>query len=146
MDENWQLADALGLDRVQSLETWTYSVFVRNLMLEASIGIYDYEKAKKQRVRINADLTVVPSIVPKADSIDDVLNYESIIEGIQAIVAEGHIELVETLADRIASLCLTDPRVESVRVGVEKLDVYPQAESVGVQIEHRRRHAPPGKR
>lgn len=146
MDENWQLADALGLDRIQSLETWTYSVFVRNLMLEASIGIYDYEKAKKQRVRINADLTVVPSIVPKADSIDDVLNYESIIEGIEAIIAEGHIELVETLADRIASLCLTDPRVESVRVGVEKLDVYPQAESVGVQIEHRRRRAPPGKR
>lgn len=145
MDENWQLADALGLDRIQSLETWTYSVFVRNLMLEASIGIYDYEKAKKQRVRINADLTVVPSIVPKADSIDDVLNYESIIEGIEAIIAEGHIELVETLADRIASLCLTDPRVESVRVGVEKLDVYPQAESVGVSIERRRRRTPPRK-
>jgi dihydroneopterin aldolase len=145
MDDNWQLADALGLDRAQSLETWTYSVFVRNLMLDASIGIYEYEKVKKQRVRVNADLTVAPSIVPKADSIDDVLNYESIIEGIEAIVAEGHIELVETLADRIASLCLTDQRVQSVKVGVEKLDVYPQAESVGVAIERRRR-APPRKR
>ncbi len=142
MAKQWHLSDALGLSRLERLETWSYSVFVRNLVLSCSIGIYEHEKLKKQRVRVNADLTVVPQTVVTAEDIDDVLNYETIIEGVQAIADAGHIDLVETFADRVASLCLTDRRVESVRVTVEKLDVYPQAESVGVSIE-RRRKAPP---
>jgi dihydroneopterin aldolase len=142
MAKQWHLSDALGLSRLERLETWSYSVFVRNLVLSCSIGIYEHEKLKKQRVRVNADLTVVPQTVVTAEDIDDVLNYETIIEGVQAIADAGHIDLVETFADRVASLCLTDRRVESVRVSVEKLDVYPQAESVGVSIE-RRRKAPP---
>lgn len=143
MVKQWHLSDALGLNRLERLETWSYSVFVRNLVLMCSIGIYEHERHKKQRVRINADLTVVPLAATDAEDIDDVLNYETIIEGARAIADAGHIDLVETFADRVASLCLTDRRVESVRVTIEKLDVYaPDAESVGVSIE-RRRKAPP---
>lgn len=112
----------------------TYKVFVRDLVLPCNIGIYDHEKQVSQRVRINADL-LVRTMLLTDDAFSRVLNYETIVEGIRAITRAGHINLVETLAERVAELCLTDPRVRTVRVGVEKLDVYPDAMSVGVAIK-----------
>jgi len=67
-----------------------------------------------------------------------VLNYETIVDGIKALADGKHINLVESLADRIAELCLADPRVRAARVMVEKLDIYAEAASVGVMIERRR--------
>ena len=57
---------------------------------------------------------------------------------IRAMVASGHVNLVETLAERIADIFLSDPRVDAVRVRVEKLDIFADAESVGVEIERAR--------
>ena len=54
---------------------------------------------------------------------------------IRKIVATGHINLVETLAELIADRCLEDPRVKKVKVRVEKMDVFADATSVGVEIE-----------
>ena len=108
---------------------------VRDLVLPASIGIYDREKRAPQRVCINVELRVRESDGPIGDDIANVLSYEDVIDGIKRIIAAGHINLVETLAERIAALSLSDPRVRSVRVRVEKLDVFPDAASVGIEIE-----------
>jgi 7,8-dihydroneopterin aldolase/epimerase/oxygenase len=62
-----------------------------------------------------------------------------LIAGIKAIAAAGHIHLVETVAERILEIGLADDRVAAARVTVEKLDVYPEAESVGIVLERRRR-------
>lgn len=115
-----------------------YRVFVRDLVLPCSIGIYPHEKGLRRRVRVNAELHVA-SPLPRSDDFADVVNYETIVAGIKAITEAGHINLVETLADRIAELCLADPRVGAARVMVEKLDVWPETESVGVVVERRRR-------
>ncbi len=132
------LADALHLrDGTMPQQASTYRVFVRDLMLACSIGIYAYEKHVRQRVRVNAEL-LVGAPPPSNGSFADVLNYETIVTGIKAIAQSGHIDLVETFAERIVALCFRDRRVRQVRVIVEKLDVYPEAESVGVMIERRR--------
>ena len=114
-----------------------YRVFVRDLVVPCSIGIYPREKGLRRRVRVNAELAIDERIA-SSDDFADVVNYETVVAGIKAIAEAGHINLVETLADRIATLCLADRRVESVRVVVEKLDVYPETESVGVMLERRR--------
>ena len=67
-----------------------------------------------------------------------VVSYEAIVDGIRAITRSGHINLVETLADRIVELCLANPRVRSVWVRVEKLDLFPDAAGVGVEVERSR--------
>ena len=67
-----------------------------------------------------------------------VLNYEFIVGGIKSLVDGGHVELVETLAERVAALCLEDKRAIQATVTVEKLDVYPEAKGVGVQVIRRR--------
>jgi 7,8-dihydroneopterin aldolase/epimerase/oxygenase len=114
-----------------------YRVFVRDLVLPCSIGIYPREKGLRRRVRVNAELQVAAAL-PRSDDFADVVNYETIVAGIKSITEAGHINLVETLADRIAELCLADRRVSAARVMVEKLDVWPETESVGVVVERKR--------
>jgi dihydroneopterin aldolase len=135
MSNQWPLSEALGLRRLlERAGASTYRVRVRDLMLSCSIGIYDYERQHPQRVRINVELDVADPGDFAAGEFAKVLNYETIVEGAKAIVAAGHIDLVETLAERIAALCLGDPRAVSVTVAVDKLDVYSEAEAVGVSI------------
>jgi dihydroneopterin aldolase len=114
-----------------------YRVFVRNLIIAVSIGIHAHEKRQRARIRVNADL-VVGSPPPARDDFAEALDYEAIVKGIKALADTKHINLVETFADRVAGLCLGDRRVRAVRVTVEKLDIYAEAESVGVTIERRR--------
>ena len=109
-------------------------VFIRDLMLSCSIGVHRHEHGAAQRVRINLDLAVQEGRVLN-DDLASVVCYEKITTEVREIVARGHIKLVETLAEEIANACLADRRVRSVRVRVEKLDVFPDATSVGVEIE-----------
>ncbi|MEO5375165.1 MAG: dihydroneopterin aldolase [Alphaproteobacteria bacterium] len=110
-------------------------VFVRDLLLVCSIGVHAHEHDAPQRIRLNLDLAVCEDDGPIADEISNVVCYEDIVTRVRAIVGEGHVRLVETLADRIAAACLQDTRVRSARVRVEKLDVFADAASVGVEIE-----------
>jgi len=112
-------------------------VFIRNLEVLAHIGIHGHEQGKLQPVRINVDLAVEDAAV-LADKLDLVVDYEAIANKIRALVAAGHINLAETLAERIAAACFEDPRVKTTRVRVEKLHALPGAESAGVEIERER--------
>jgi 7,8-dihydroneopterin aldolase/epimerase/oxygenase len=120
-------------------------VFVRDLVLPAHIGVRAAEQGRAQRVRINADLGVEDDgarplsrrrVGP--DDLARVVDYSVIVARVRQIVAAGHVRLVETLAERIAEACLEDARVFSARIRVEKLDIYPDAGGVGVEIERRR--------
>lgn len=114
-------------------------VFIRDLVLPCSIGVYRHERVGTQRVRINIDLAVREGTEPLNDNLANVVCYEDVADGIRALVGRGHVNLVETLAEDIATLCLEDLRILSVRVRIEKLDVFPDAKSVGVEIERIRR-------
>lgn len=110
-------------------------VFIRDLVLACSIGVHHHERDAHQRVRVNLDLAVIEGDMVLNDDIANVVCYETIADGVRAIAARGHVNLVETLAEDIAAMCLADGRVTSARVRVEKLDVLPDAASVGVEIE-----------
>lgn len=110
-------------------------VFVRDLELDANIGVYKREKGKLQPVRINVDLTVEETEGEVADRLESVVDYGAVVEGIKTILAAGHLNLVETLAEQVAAHCLADPRVRVARVRIEKLNVIAEASSVGVEIE-----------
>ncbi len=119
----------------------TYRIRVKDLVLMCSIGVYAHEKTKRQRVRINLEMTVQESVTPLDDDIANVVSYDTIIDSIRSLVESGHINLVETLADAIADICLADRRVEAVRLSVEKLDVFRETDGVGVEIERSRGRA-----
>ncbi len=116
-----------------------YTVTIRGLVLMCSIGIRRREREQKQRVRISVDL-VAASAFPGEDR-RRVINYEGIVRKIRDIAQSGHIDLCEGLAERVCAACLLDPKVERVRVWVEKLDVFADADGVGAVLERAR---PPG--
>ena len=115
-------------------------IMVRDLMLSTRIGLHQHERIAQQRIRVNLDLAIADLGVID-DDYDKVVCYGELVTGVRHVVGAGHVNLVETLAERIAAMCLKDPRVLSARVRVEKLDVFPEASSVGVEIE---RHRPRG--
>ncbi len=110
-------------------------VFVRDLMLDAHIGIHAHEQGVTQRLRINLDLSVIDRHPLPADHIEHVVCYQEVVDDTTAIVARGHVNLVETLAEEIAQDILATPDVVAVRVRVEKLDAFANVASVGVEIE-----------
>lgn len=112
-------------------------VFIRNLELLAHIGVYRHEEGRMQPVRINVDLAT-DDIADAKDMLENVVDYAVIEKRIRAIIAEGHVKLAETLAERIAAACFEDARVRTVRVRVEKLHALTGAESVGIEIERSR--------
>ncbi len=121
-------------DRIADAALKITHVFIRNLELLAHIGVYGHEQGKPQPVRINVDLGVREPL-ELDDKLERVVNYEAIMMKIHTIVAKGHINLAETLAERIAAAAFEDARVLSARVRVEKLHALAGAESGGVEIE-----------
>jgi dihydroneopterin aldolase len=121
--------------RIADAATSLRHVFVRDLVLPCNIGVHLHEKESPQRVRINLDLGVWEGDGQHGDRLENVICYEDIVTRVRAVTADGHVNLAETLAERIAVLCLQDSACRSVRVRVEKLDVFEDVKSVGIEIE-----------
>lgn len=111
------------------------SIFVRDFVIDCHIGVYAEEKGVTQKVRISVDATLTPGVRASADDMSEVPSYADIIDGILAIASEGHINLVETFAERIAAHCLADRRIHRTRVRIEKLERGPLR---GVEIVRER--------
>lgn len=113
-----------------------YAIILEDLAVQMRLGIHPHEAAP-QRVLVSVRLTVDYPDPPAADTIDQVLDYDRIRDGIHALVSGEGFALQETLVERVAALCLADARVLEVRVRSMKPDVYPDAR-VGCEIVRRR--------
>jgi 7,8-dihydroneopterin aldolase/epimerase/oxygenase len=109
----------------------TSTIFVRNLILRANIGALSHERHGEQDVRFTVEMTV-PTITDHNDELDKVVPYHIIVRHIKEIIASGHIELVESVSQRIITAAFEEPRVLACKVTVEKLEVIPGAESAGI--------------
>ncbi|MEG9862072.1 MAG: dihydroneopterin aldolase [Parvularculales bacterium] len=111
-------------------------VFIRDLVVEAQIGIHDYEQGWWQPVCININMATQEIKSPEQEKhFEDVVCYETLAERIRVLAVRKHVALVEELAEDIAALCLEDARVLMVRVRVEKPKAIEQATAAGVEIE-----------
>ena len=110
-------------------------VFVRDLEIVASVGVYEVELHYEQRVMISVELKVADTYDGASEKLADVLDYGALVGTIERLTQSGHFKLIETLAERIAELCLADRRVLSALVRIEKPDVLPSCRSVGIEIE-----------
>lgn len=109
-----------------------YTVILDRLDVTMRLGIHPHE-VSPQRVRLSVWMVVSYERPPSADTIDEVLDYDFVRDGILRLAAGEGFALQETLVEAVAALCLTDRRVREVRVRSMKLDVYPDAR-VGCEI------------
>jgi dihydroneopterin aldolase len=110
-------------------------LFLRNYEVLINIGVHEFEKKGEQRILINVDLFIPLALsTPKEDQLHEVVDYDFIRSTIAKRMARGHIHLQETLCDDVVEAMLAHPKVRAVRVSTEKPDVYPDCESVGVEV------------
>jgi len=110
----------------------TSKVFVTGVQVQAEIGVYRHEIGRVQPLVVDVELDIPTDA---SDRLADTFNYEAILKAAQDLAAQGHVDLVETFAHRLAERCLADPRVTRARVRIEKpLALAPHAVAAGVEI------------
>jgi dihydroneopterin aldolase len=114
------------------------AILIRDLRVEALIGIHRRERHAKQWLSIDLDIGVPGTTVFASDKVADTIDYEQVALRIRDLAASGHFRLVETVADRIAALLMKDFGAPWVKVSVAKIGILPNAKFVGVTIERRR--------
>ena len=126
--------------RFKTKEQFKYKrkVVIKNLILNIFIGIHDFEKKKKQRVRFNIDITTNSNIKPDNNNLLSIVNYEEIINKITAVTEIKHHELLEELAENIFDIIFKNKIVKKVNLKIEKLDIIKNTESVGIEVSKKR--------
>ena len=114
-------------------------VVVDGLVVEAYIGVHDFERPERQRVRFDVEVDTVDGYADIVRSTGTYVSYADIVDFIEARAADDdHVELVETWADDVAAFVLRNELAAVVRVTVRKLDIFDRADGVGIAVERRR--------
>lgn len=114
------------------------TIFVRQLRLQAWIGLYRHEKIAPQTIEIDLEIALPGDAVFKTRKVADTIDYGVVVEHVRALLAKERFGLVESLAERIADLLLQDFKSPHVKVSIAKLGVLREAQRVGVTIERTR--------
>jgi FolB domain-containing protein len=109
-------------------------ILIKDLLLRCIIGTNDSERKEKQDVLINIELSLDLSEAARKDDLAETVNYKEITKEIIQMVENSRFYLVETLAERLAQVCLKHPKIRGVRVSVEKPAALRFARSVGAEI------------
>ena len=113
-------------------------VIIKNLVLNIFIGIHNFEKKKKQKVRFNIEVITNPFVKPNNKDLKTILNYEEIINKIKILVKKEHHELLEDLAENIFTIIFQNRLAQKVKIKIEKLEIIKNSESVGVEFSKSR--------
>ena len=126
--------------RFKTKEQFKYKrkVVIKNLILNIFIGIHDFEKKKKQRVRFNIEVETNPNTKPSNKDFSTIVDYETLVNKIKTLVKKQHHELLEELAENIFKVIFQNKLVKKVNIKLEKLNIIRESESVGVDITKNR--------
>ena len=113
-------------------------VNIKNLILNISVGLHDFEKKEKQRVRFNIEISTDSNIKPDNTNLLSIVNYEDTINKITNITKTKHHELLEDLAENIFDVIFKSKIVKKVKLKLEKLDIIKDTESVGIEVSKKR--------
>ena len=109
-------------------------VIIKDLILNISVGIHNFEKKKKQRVKFNIEILTNPYVIPNNKDLNSILNYEEIVSKIEKIAYLKHYELLEDLAENIFNMIFRNKLVKKINLKIEKLDILKKTKSVGIEV------------
>ena len=109
-------------------------IIIKDLILNISIGIHNFEKKKRQRVKFNIEILTNPYVTPNNKDLNSILNYEEIVYKIEKIAYLKHHELLEDLAENIFSMIFKNKLVKKINLKIEKLDILKKTKSVGIEV------------
>ena len=109
-------------------------VIIKDLILNISIGIHNFEKKKRQRVKFNIEILTNPYVTPNNKDLNSILNYEEIVSKIEKITYLKHYELLEDLAENIFNMIFRNKLVKKINLKIEKLEILKKTKSVGIEV------------
>ena len=109
-------------------------VIIKDLILNISIGIHDFEKKKRQRVKFNIEILINPYVTPNNKDLNSILNYEEIVSKIEKLTHLKHHELLEDLSENIFNMIFQNKLVRKVNIKIEKMDILKKTKSVGIEV------------
>jgi len=107
-------------------------IIVKDLILLLSVGIHQFERLKRQKVKFNIEITTDPNLKP---DIKTIVNYESIINDIKRLTKKTHFELLESLSEVIFDEIFKNKKIKKIKLKIEKLDIIKETTSVGIEVE-----------
>ena len=110
---------------------YSKKIIVKDLILLLSVGIHEFEKLEKQRVKFNIEITTDPNLKPDIKSI---VNYESVINDIKRLTKKTHFELLESLSESIFDEIFKNKKIKKIKLKIEKLDIIKETTSVGIEV------------
>lgn len=113
-------------------------ILIKDLVLKMLVGIHNFEKKKKQRVRFNLVINIDQNLIPNDKDLKSIVNYEQVIKTIMRITSRKHYPLLETLAEKIFLKLFENLRIKKILLRIEKLDVIKNTASVGIELEKTR--------
>ena len=110
---------------------YSKKIIVKDLILLLSVGIHQFEKLEKQRVKFNIEITTDPNLKPDIKSI---VNYENVINDIKKLTKKTHFELLESLSESIFDEIFKNKKIKKIKLKIEKLDIIKETTSVGIEF------------
>ena len=110
-------------------------VYIRDLKIKTVVGVYDWERAIKQAVCIDLEMAADIAKAARSDNISDALNYKSVAERVVQYVENSQFLLIETMAEKVATLVREEFSVPWLRLRIGKPAAIPGSQEVGVIIE-----------
>ena len=109
-------------------------VIIKDLILSIFVGIHNFEKKKKQRVKFNIEILTDPYVSPNRKNLNSILNYEEVVMKIEKLTDFKHHDLLEDLAENIFNIIFENKLVKKINLKLEKLDILKKTKSVGIEV------------
>ena len=109
-------------------------VIIKDLILSIFVGIHNFEKKKKQRVKFNIEILTDPYVYPNRKNLNSILNYEEVVMKIEKLTDFKHHDLLEDLAENIFNIIFENKLVKKINLKLEKLDILKKTKSVGIEV------------
>ena len=110
---------------------YSKKIIVKDLILLLSVGIHQFEKLEKQRVKFDIEITTDPNLKPDIKSI---VNYESVINDVKRLTKKKHFELLESLSESLFDEIFKNKKIKKIKLKIEKLDIIKETRSVGIEV------------
>ena len=109
-------------------------VIINDLILNIFVGIHNFEKKKRQRVKFNIEILTNPYVFPNNKDLKSIINYEEIVYKIEKLTNLKHHELLEDLSENIFNMIFQNKLVRKVNINIEKMDILKKTKSVGIEV------------
>ena len=110
------------------------TIFIKDFIIHEIIGIHDYEKVKKQKIKFNIVIDVNQNTLPNEQDLRSIINYENITKQLESLVKNKKYNFLESLAEDSFVEIFEDKRISSVKIKIEKPDAIKNSSSAGVEV------------